>query len=50
MPEAVHFQYSSYWERRRNFSAKEQLTVNRWNTSACYFLPSFSSPSFVASP
>ena len=50
MPEAVHFQYSSYWERRRNFSAKEQLTVNRWNTSARCFLSSFSSPSFVASP
>ena len=50
MPEAVHFQYSSYWERRRNFSAKEQLRVNRRNTSARCFLPSFSSPSFVTSP
>ena len=50
MPEAVHFQYSSYWERRRNFSAKEQLMVNCRNTSARCFLPSFSSPSFVASP
>ena len=50
IPEAVLFQYSSYWERRRNFSAKEQLRVNRRNTSARCFLPSFSSPSFVASP
>lgn len=32
------------------FSAKEQLTVNRRNTSARCFLSSFSSPSFVASP